>query len=110
MGDKHIYGSGFYLREGIVVTTWSLFKQFLTDGDNIYVNDCNGNTYDVLGVVAADSTYDVVIFKINKETGKRVTLGDTTELYSSNNVFTIYSRYNSGFSIYFGTNLSVRNG
>lgn len=110
MGDKHIYGSGFYLREGIVVTTWSLFKQFLTDGDYIYVNDCNGNTYDVLGVVAADSTYDVVIFKINKETGKRVTLGDTTELYSSNKVFTINSKYNSGFSINYGTNMSVRNG
>lgn len=110
MGDKYTYGSGFYLREGIVVTTWSLFKQFLTDGDYIYINDCNGNTYDVLGVVAADTKYDVVLLKINKETGKKVILGDSKELYSSNKVFTINSKYNSGFSINYGTNMSSKNG
>lgn len=110
MGDKYNYGSGFYLREGIVVTTWSLFKQFLTEGDYIYVNDCNGNTYDVLGVVSADTKYDVVLLKINKEVGKSVTLGNTNELYSSNKVFTINSKYNSGFSINYGTNMSVKDG
>jgi hypothetical protein len=110
MGDKYTYGSGFYLREGIVVTTWSLFKQFLIDGDYIYINDCNGNTYDVLGVVTADTSYDVVLLKIDKEIGKKVTLGDSKELYSSNKVFTINSKYNSGFSVNYGTNMSIKDG
>ena len=28
------------------------------DGDYIYINDCNGNTYDVLGVVTADTFFN----------------------------------------------------
>ena len=110
MGENYIYGSGFYLREGIVATTWSLFKQFLIEGDYIYVNDCNGNTYDVLGVVTADISYDVVLLKIDKEVGKKVTLGDSNELYSSNKVFTINSKNNSGFSINYGTNMTIIDG
>lgn len=110
MGDVYNYGSGFYLREGVVLTTWSLFLQFLTQGDYIYVNDCNGNTYDVLGVVAADSMYDVVLLKIDKEVGKRVVLGNSNEVYSSHKLFTINSKYNSGFSINYGTNISYDNG
>lgn len=110
MGDEYHYGSGFYLREGIVVTTWSLFLQYLTDGDYIYVNDCNGNTYDVLGIIAADIKYDVVVLKIDKEVGKKVVLSSSDDVNSSNKLFTINSKYNSGFSINYGTNISYKNG
>lgn len=110
MGDVNNYGSGFYLSEGFVVTTWSLFLQFLTEGNYIYVNDCNGNTYDVLGVVSAQPTYDVVVLKIDEKVGKKVTLGNSNEVYSSNKLFTINSKYNSGFSINYGTNISYSNG
>ena len=110
MNDGYSYGSGFYLREGIIVTTWSLFRQFLTDGDYIYVNDCNGNTYDVLGVVAAYPSYDAVLLRIDSEVGKIVTIGNSDEVYSSNKLFTINSKYNGGFSVNYGTNLSIADG
>lgn len=104
------YGSGFYLREGIVVTTWSLFKEFLMNGDYIYINDSNGNTYEVDGIVSADTKYDVVLLKLNREVGKKVTLGNGNEVYSSNKLFTISSKYNNGFSINYGTNISYDDG
>jgi hypothetical protein len=47
---------------------------------------------------------------MDKETGKAVKLGNTNELYSSNKVFTINSKYNSGFSINYGTNMSIKDG
>lgn len=111
MSDStYIYGSGFFLEKGIVVTTWSLFLQFLTEGDYMYVNDCKGNTYEILGVVTANPDYDVVVLKLNDAVGKKVKFGNSNELYSGQKVYSINSKNNSGFSINYGTNISVKNG
>lgn len=106
----NIYASGFYLREGIVVTTWSVFSQLLNDSNFIFVNDISGNTYEVLGIVAAQADYDVVALKINEETGQRVTLGNTDSLKMGDKVFTINSKSNSTFSINYGDNISYNDG
>lgn len=105
-----VYGSGFFISEGIVVTTWSLFRQFLTNGNYIYVNDSAGNTYNVLGVVAAQSDYDVVVLKLNKNVGVNVVFGDTDKLNETENLFMINSKINGGFSIKYGTYLSQKDG
>lgn len=111
MSDStYTYGSGFFLEKGIVVTTWSLFLQFLTEGSYMYVNDCNGNTYEILGVVAASPDYDVVVLKLNDAVGKKVKIGDSSELYSGQAIYSISSKNNSNFSINYGTNISLKNG
>ena len=107
---SNTYGSGFFLRKGIVVTTWSLFLQFLTNSNYIYVNDCNGNTYNVLGVVAADANYDVVVLKIDGNVGEEVKLGESISLKTDDKLFMINSKYNSGFSISYGSFISQENG
>ena len=104
------YGSGFYIREGVVVTTWSLFLDSLTNSNYVYVNDSDGNTYNIVGVVAADVDYDLVVLKLNRETGKRVTFGASHDVKSGDNIFTINSKNNSSFSINHGTNISLENG
>lgn len=104
------YGSGFVIREGVIVTTWSLFLKFLTHSNYIFVNDAYGNTYDILGVVSAQVDYDVVVLKVEKEIGQKVILGDSSKLNSSSNLFTINSKDNNTFSINYGVNLSVRDG
>lgn len=100
---SNMYGSGFFLREGVIVTTWSLFSQFLANSNYIYVNDAKGNTYKVLGVVAAQVDYDVVVLKIDKNEGKGVSLGDSTKLKIDDHLFLINSKNNAGFSISYGT-------
>lgn len=107
---SNTYGSGFFLRKGIVVITWSLFLQFLTNSNYIYVNDCNGNTYNVLGVVAADANYDVVVLKIDGNIGEEVKLGESISLKTDDKLFMINSKYNSGFSISYGSFISQENG
>lgn len=104
------YGSGFFIREGVVVTTWSLFLQFLTNSNYIYVNDCNGNTYEVLGVIAAQVDYDVVVLKINKNAGKGVLFGSSNNLKTDDKLFMINSKNNSGFSISYGSFISLEKG
>lgn len=109
-GGEKSYGSGFFLREGIVVTTWSLFLQILSESDYVYVNDVAGNTYDVLGVVAAQVDYDVVVLKINKNMGTGVTFGTAADLQLDDKLFMINSKNNSGFSIHYGSFLSMNQG
>lgn len=112
MNDSGIstYGSGFFINEGIVVTTWSLFSSYLTDSDYIYVNDESGNVYEILGVVAAQADYDVVVLKLNKEVGKKVKFGDTLKVKAGDKIFTINSKNNNGFSISYGENININDG
>lgn len=109
-GGQSSYGSGFFIREGIVVTTWSLFLQMLTNSDYLYVNDVNGNTYDILGVVAAQTNYDVVVLKIDQNVGKGVTFGSATNMDLDDKLFMINSKNNNSFSINYGSFISIDNG
>ena len=107
---SNIYGSGFVIREGIIVTTWSNFLKFLTESNYIYVNDCEGNTYEIDGIVTADTNYDVVVLKLKNEVLEKVTLGNPNELKVDDKLFTINSKENSTFSINYGTFISINNG
>lgn len=107
---SNTYGSGFFIREGVVVTTWSLFLQLLTESNYMFVNDVYGNTYEITGVISAQIEYDVVVLKLNKEVGKRVVFGDTTKLSNGDYLFTINSKSNSSFMINYGTNIKVNDG
>lgn len=104
------YGSGFFIREGVIVTTWSLFMQLLSESNYIYVNDCNGDSYEILGVIAAQTDYDVVILKIDQNAGKGVSFGTATDLKLDDNLFMINSKNNSGFSINYGSFISLNKG
>ena len=107
---NNMYGSGFFVREGIIATTWSIFLEFLANSNYIYVNDTNGNVYYVSGVVAANSNYDVVLLRLNQETGKRVNFGNVNELKTDDKLFMIDSKNNGGFSITYGSFISHEKG
>ncbi len=103
------YTSGFFIRKGIVITTWSSFMKYLSDSNFIYVNDYK-NTYKIQGVVAADEKYDVVVLKLEVESGKSVTFGDSSTLKEDDTLFTINSKNNTGFSINYGSFIAMENG
>lgn len=110
LGGNSVYGSAFTLRSGVVVTTWSLFIQFLSNSEFLYVNDYLGNTYPIEGVIAADTNYDVVILKLTEEVGKQVNLGDSNTLKLDDKLFTINSKDNTGFSINYGSFVKYKDG
>ena len=107
---NNTYGSGFFIRKGVIVTSWSLFQEYLNSGNLLYVNDAEGNTYEVDGVVSADTNYGVVLLKLNKAVGEAVTFQSSSKLTSGDKVFTISSKINSGFSINYGSFVTLENG
>lgn len=108
--DQEVYGSGFYLRKGIVVTTWSIAKKLIENNSFVYINDSNGNSYRIEGIVSLNTTYDVALLKVSDEVGKPVALGDSTKLKANDNLYTINSKVNSSFSINYGSFLSINKG
>ena len=57
-----------------------------------YRVNVNGNTYDILGVVSANTEYDVVVLKISDEIGGEVKFGNTNELNTDDKLFMINSK------------------
>ena len=109
-GAVNSYGNGFYIRDGVVVTTWSLFLRILNNSDFIYVNDAVGNVYTVQGVIAADTNYDIVLLKLSDNYGKGVTFSNSEDLKVDDRVFMISSKSNTGYSISYGSFVSLNNG
>ena len=104
------YGSGFFIREGVIVVSWQLFSEYLNDGNLLYVNDAKNNTYEIDGVVAAEDKYGVVILKLKDEVGKKVSLEKSEKLKTGDKLFTINSKANTGFSINYGDFVSLEKG
>ena len=103
------YGSGFFLDKGLVVTSWSLLMDTLNNSNYIYVNDGSKNTYNIEGIVAADTEYDVVVLKLDKEVGSPVSFS-STKLSTGDPVFVIDSKNNEGLMIRNGENITNYNG
>lgn len=104
------YGSGFFLRSGVVATSWELFNKMLDNNSYIIVNDCNGNTYSVDGVIAANNNYDIVLLKLDKNEGQGIKLGNSSDLKYNDNVFIINSFENNTFSIKYGSVVNSSDG
>ena len=103
------YGSGFYIGKGLVVTSWSLLLEILNNSEFLYVTDSNKNIYNIEGIVTADTEYDVVVLKLNKEVGKPVVF--TQNIINMNDpVCIIDSKNNSGLMIRCGKNITNYSG
>ena len=109
-GGVDNFGNGFFIRKGIIVTTWTLLEDILNKDEYMYVNDSNNNTYQVDKVIAADTKYNVVILKLKEEVGEPVTLIDTDSLTKNETIYTINSKENVGFLINYGTYINNNDG
>ena len=108
-GDTNSYGSGFFIRKGIVVTTWSLMLEMLNNSEFVYVTDDDKNSYKIEGIVSADPTYDVVLLKLEDEVGEEVEFSKNT-LKTDDYIFIIDSRDTVNYSIKTGSNISFTRG
>lgn len=104
------YGSGFVLREGVIVTSWSLLLEMLREQAFIYITDAKENSYKIEGIVSLNIFYDVVVLKLDKEIQNPVIFGDSRSLVSYDSLFLINSNTNQKYSIRYGSFLSSTNG
>lgn len=84
--------NGFFINDGIVVTTWSFLEKALIDSQYIVIKDSNYNNYEIEGIITANTESDIVLIKLKNQIGRRIELGDSSNLKTEDPVITISSK------------------
>lgn len=90
--------NGFFIKPGIIATTWSFVENSLINGQNIMCQDYKGNPLEIDGVVTTNPDADYAILKLKNETGKAVNL-DNTEVNVEDPIITISTKLGVGYVI-----------
>ena len=83
--------TGFFIRSGVLVTTYDSFVDMVDNGSTRYYADINGQVEEIQGVVAAYPNLNLIILKLKKETKLPVQLGNYKDLEKDDPVVIISS-------------------
>ena len=92
------HASGFFIRSGLVATSWSYVKTSLVLGQSISVHTYNDHNYTVVGVVLVDETNDIAILKLSEEIGESVTFSSKENLVKNDPIVALTSKTGFAFS------------
>jgi len=102
--DNHLVASanGFFINEGLVVTTWNFLEKSLIESQFIAVKDNSGNSYVIDGIVTINPETDIVVIKLKNKVNNKVVLGDSKELKIEDPVISISSKSGMGLTVQSG--------
>lgn len=98
--------NGFFIRDGLIVTTWTFIKGALNDCQTISIFDSNGNAYAMDGIVTINPDTDIAVVKLKTQSGVAVNLGDTSSMSSLDPALTLSSKMGVGFILQKGVMIS----
>lgn len=95
--------SGFYIRSGVVVTSYdSVYSMIENGAARYYAVDSNDKVHEIEGIVATYPNINIIILKLKEETGVKVTLGDSNTLEKNDPIVVISSSIGLKASIKLG--------
>lgn len=98
---------GFFIQDGLVVTTWEFLEKSLINAQYFTVRDSAGNSYEVAGIVTANPDTDIVVIKLKDKVPSKVMLGDSDKLLVEDPVITISSSTGVGLMVRSGIVIST---
>lgn len=98
--------NGFFIEDGIVITTWNFLEKALIDSQYISVRDNNSNVYEIDGIITANPETDVVLIKLKNKTNNTINLASSTELKTEDPLITISSKSGVSYIIQKGIVIS----
>lgn len=98
---------GFFIQDGLVVTTWEFLEKSLINAQYFTVRDSAGNSYEVAGIVTANPDTDIVVIKLKDKVPSKVMLGDSDKLLIEDPVITISSSTGVGLMVRSGIVIST---
>lgn len=99
--------NGFFINNGLVLTTWNFIEKSLIDAQYITIKDSNLNTFEFDGIVTANPDTDVVVIKLKKSDTPAVKLGNSESLKVEDPAITISSKSSTGALIQTGIIISA---
>lgn len=93
--------NGFFINNGLVVTTWNFLEKSLINAQYITVK-VNNDVYEIDGIVTANPKTDVAVIKLKNEYNSNLKIGNFKALNLEDPIFTISSKL--------GTDLTLQKG
>jgi hypothetical protein len=84
--DRISYGSGFFIAPDVVVTNFHVIEHAISGYARIVGQETQ---YEIIGLVAADSSRDLVLLKLKGVRGRPLALGDSNALAIGDEVFAV---------------------
>lgn len=99
--------NGFFINDGLVVTTWKYIEKSLGEAQFMAIRDNNGNSYKIDGIVTVNMDTDVAVLKLKDKVNNKVVLGDYKQLNKEDPVISISSKTGVGLSLQSGIVVST---
>ncbi len=98
--------NGFFINEGLVVTTWDFIEKSLIEAQYITAKDSNLNSIEITGIVTANPLTDIALIKVKSTNNSFVKLGNFADVNVEDAAITISSKSGTGASIQTGIIIS----
>lgn len=98
--------NGFFIANGIVITTWNFLEKALIEAQYISVRDSNANVYEIDGIITVNPETDVVLIKLKNKTESTINLSSSIELKTEDPLITISSKSGVSYIIQKGIVIS----
>ena len=98
--------NGFFIGNGVVITTWNFLEKALIEAQYISVRDSNSNVYEIDGIITANLETDVVLIKLKNKTESTINLSSSAELKTEDPLITISSKSGVSYIIQKGIVIS----
>jgi hypothetical protein len=90
--------NGFFINDGLIVTTWNFIENSLIKAQYISVRGNNDINYEIDGIVTANPETNVAVLKLKNKNGSYVSLGNNEDVKSEDPAITISSKSGVGFT------------
>lgn len=94
--------NGFFINDGLIVTTWNFLEKSLSEAQFIAVKDKNGKAYEIDGIVTANPQTDVAVIKLKDKVNNKVVLANSNKLEIEDPVISISSKTGVGLVVQSG--------
>ena len=91
--------NGFFINDGLVITTWNFLEKSLIDAQYIAIKDSQGNNLTIEGIVTANPETDIAVIKLKDKTGTSANLGNSDNIKTEDPAFIISSKTSVGLTI-----------
>lgn len=98
--------NGFFIGNGIVITTWNFLEKALIDSQYISMRDSNSNVYDIDGIITANPETDIVLIKLKSKKESTIKLASSAVLKTEDPLITISSKSGVSYIIQKGIVIS----
>ena len=90
--------NGFFITEGLVMTTYNYIEESLMKAQNITISDNSGNVYDLDGVVTINIENDIAILKVKNKNQNYIEVQDVSEIAKEDAVITLNTKTGVGLT------------